>query len=349
MAITLDKGLRSASVQRTFGMIKPSRADGFGGTEITPNEAYVTVAVTRMQLTYGRELFKEYYPVVHSFIEMDREGSDSPIVPFVAGPGQLAELTRSNESRIVFGNIPVLGPTPYIGGDLKLAAALCAVESKDYLDNLLGVLGSISGIVGGTALSTALTFIEPLKAGAEKLLGMSDDVEVKVGLVHNFGQGSTEIPGGGTGGSALVDGYFAVVNVDEKLDWGRWLHLIGGRLHVEYKDGAILPVEQDHAVIKISQNPTLPQWSRIKGLDELRKSVLGAALDDGLKSDDYREALGAFKKAVIANGDLVRSDRVAIVRGIEKEAADYATDPPVELQVAEDEDVALARTAELGR
>lgn len=93
----------------------------------------------------------------------------------------------------------------------------------------------------------------------------------------------------------------------------------------------------------------MPHWSRISGLNDSRKTVLDAAISSGTASDDYKEQLAAFKRLIVANADLVRTDRVRIIRGLEAEAASIVSgNAPVELHSSEDADDALARTAALG-
>lgn len=120
-------------------MIQPDRAEGFGGHPLPNDNCYIQISMARMQLKFDGFLFKEYYPVLHSFVELSRQGEDRVMVPFVAGPAHLAELASHAEQLIVNQSVPVLGPTPYLGGDVKLAAGLCAAQSQDYLDGLLGV------------------------------------------------------------------------------------------------------------------------------------------------------------------------------------------------------------------
>lgn len=346
-----SSGLREESRPRSFAMIQPDRAPGISGRPIPANRCYVKVTLARMQLRDSRFLNKEYYPLVHSFVELSRQGADRVTVPFVAGPAQLSDLGKGEEQVILAKNVDLIGPTPYIGGNLNVAIGLCAAVAKDYLDNLLGVLGSISGVVGGTALTSALNMIEPLKSGAESLLGMSKQVKLKVGLVNGFSPTATG--GGGVTVNSdehqLLDGYYALVNIEESSGFGDWLHFTDGQLLVEYANGDRLPVKEDHLVFQISQYDSMPDWNRIPGLNEARLAVLDAAIKDGLDSANYAERFAAFKSLVAGNADLVASDRLIILKGLESEASDYAQGKaPIELHGNLDAAEALAATAARG-
>lgn len=344
------RGLHSKPAPRTFAMIRPDRApDRFGGHRLLPNECYVRISVARMQLTYDRVLYKDYYPVVHSFVELSREGAGNPVVPFVVGPANLAELSQSHENQILIQNVPILSETPYIGSDVKLALALCATQSNDYLKNLLDILGSMSKIVGGVSLTTAMTVIEPLKSGAESLLGLNEKVTMKIGLINTFKQATSDLMTN-SAEDALLDGYYALVNIRESENFGNWLHFHDGQLLVECAGQKYLPVTADHIVFQISQTPKMESWSRIAGLNDAKLKVFNAGLATGAESADYKEAVIAFKQLVVANADLVQADRIAIIRGLDKMVSDILNGrAPLEPQGKEDVDAALAEMAELGR
>jgi hypothetical protein len=323
----IGKGLRDQAQPRTFTMVKPENAGGVGGNPIEPHRCYVKVSIARMQLKDARFLHKVYYPIVHSFVELSRQGADRVTIPYVAGPAQLSDLAKGSEEVVLAKNVDVCGPAPYIGGEINVAIGLCAAVAKDYLDNLLGVLGSLSGVVGGTALTSALNVIEPLKSSAESLLGRSDDVQLKVGLINTFSPtGVASADGGNTNQGQLLDGFYALVNVDEAEAYGPRLHFEDGQL-LRVDGDQRRPITEDHLVFQISQYDAMPDWSRFPALAAVRLAVLKAAATEGLEGDDYRKQFGAFKGAVLENADLVASDRVIIIRGLEEEAKAYAGGP----------------------
>jgi hypothetical protein len=341
------EGIRDEAQPRTFTRITPERAECIGGDVLEPHQCYIKVSIARMQLRDRRFLHKVYYPVVHSFVELSRQGADRVTVPFIAGPSQLADLAKGSEDVILTKNVDVCGPAPYIGGEVNVAIGLCAAVAKDYLDNLLGVLGSLSALVGGTALTSALNIIEPLKSGAESLLGRSADVQLKVGLIDTFSprSGSPDYNSDPEPG-LLLDGFYALVNVDEAQGLGPRLHFEDGQLVV--KNGDVpASVSPDHLVFRIAQYEKMPDWSRFPKLAQARLDVLRAAALGGLEGDEYRKQFGSFKAVVIENVDLVASDRVIIIRGLEEEAKAYGGSPgPTTASV--DLAAGLAATAKRG-
>ena len=342
--------------ERTFAMIAPERAGNRGGTPIEPKKAYVQFRLRRMRLRYAGFLHKEFYPVVHSFVEVSRKGANRVTVPYVAGPGQLSELDKGEEQVILTQNVDLIGPTPYIGGTVNLAVGLCAAQAKDYLSNLVGVMGSLSDVLGTNPLTSVLAIVEPLKGAAESFLGLDGQVQLKIGTTNGFAEprgDARDNAGDNTNSdeSVLVDGLYALVAVPEKDGWGPWFQWAGGELRVQFNNGKVTPVEHDYLVFEITQSPEMPDWSRLPDLNKKAETVQTVAAKDGLDADSYREAFAALKVAVIESADLIDSDRVRIIRGTEKQAKDLSDrlgEPPDGLGLRGEKATALGRAVDAG-
>jgi hypothetical protein len=334
---TRDAFVRSSHA-RTFQLIRPERAGNVGGNPITAGSSYVSLSVARMRLKYGGVLWKDFYPMVHSFVELAREGANEVTVPFVSS--SLFEDQRDT-GRIIAQNFDLLRPTPYIGGNLNVAVGLFAAEERDYLKNLVDVLGSLSGLIGGTTISGALNILNPLKSGAEALLGMSDGLQMKIGIVNSFRPDAAPLRPGAFDEHQLVDGLYALVNVAEKENYGPWLSFENGVLTVEYKGGRHQEVDQDYLVLRIAQSDEMTEWARIPGLYEARKSILATVINDGMENDSYRKAWASFKSSLVQNADLLKTDRARIILSLQAEAESYAAKPPVGIHGEADEDTVL--------
>jgi hypothetical protein len=325
---------------RTFIWIDPSRADGVGGDLIPANEAYVSVTLARMMLKHSGVLWKEFYPVVHSFIELSREDANEVIIPFVSSSA-MPQLTE-NGGRVIQQNIDLLKSTPYIGGNLNVGVGLFAAQSADYLKNLLDVLGSFSKVVGGTTISGALNVVEPLKDGVESLLGISGKINFKLGSINGFKPSESSPPISNPDEHRLIDGYYAAINVAEGTYSAHDLSFQDGVLRHPDSDGTLAEVAEEYLVYRISQSMEMPNWARIPGLFDARNDVLNAAINEGKESEKYRREVAAFKTAVTRNVDLVRSDRVRIIIGMERDVDEIMSGAPIELHEDQDPDVVLA-------
>lgn len=323
-------GVSDPPTSFSFAMIRPAAAGGAGGRPLTPDQCYLQVSIAAMRLHDQRFLHKVYHPVVHSFTGLTFAGKGRTDVPFVAGPSKLSELDTGSETLIISRNVVVLRPTPYLGGNVDLAIALCAAESKDYLANLLGILGDLSGVVGGSALSSGLAVVDPLKGAAEKLLGMGDTVQLKLGLIHSFESGAPVADGAHPNPSAvaLLDGYYAFARIDASQNFAPWFVFEDGQLKVEYRDGQRRPVAEDHVVFRISRLDALDDWEGLPALDTAADEVKKIAARDGL-GEAFQKAFARFKIAVIESDDLLEVDRVRIIEAVRADAARYADSPPV--------------------
>ncbi|MFB9959028.1 hypothetical protein [Agromyces bracchium] len=245
------------------------------------------------------------------FVELSREGENKVTIPFVAGKSKLSD--EGVEKTLVVRNVEILGPTPYIGGTVNVAIGLVASVANDYFDNLVGVLESFSDALGGKALSESLNMVEPLKEGAESLLGIGD-LRPIVGVQNGFDAAED----GGIG--VLKTGLYAVVNVDESENFGPWLPYQNDQLMAEYKDGKTRPVDFDYLVFRIEATGEMPDYRRFPTLNRLKSKVMEAAIaDPKLRSKAYKDAIAAFDLAVLADADLVGAHRVQIRDGIRKE------------------------------
>jgi len=335
----INKVFHPTTMVRTFAMVAPEHAGGIGGRPVRPREAYVQVRMKLMRLQYDGFVTKRFYPVVHSFVDMSRKGAGRLTVPYVAGPGQLAELDTGQQQVIVSKNVDLIGPTPYIGGTVNVALGLCAAEAKDYLDNLVGVMGSISSVIGTNPLTAVLPMIEPLKGAAEAFLGLDGQVQLKLGVTNGFAEAPASAPAPDQAapapapapnldGSNLFDGIYAVVGVDENQGWGPWLHWENGQLRVEMSGVGVQPVTLDHIVFELTQASEMPDWERMPDLNARAEAVMTIAARDGVDASGYRDAFAALKIAVIESPDLIDSDRVRIVRGVEARAKQLALGTP---------------------
>lgn len=320
-------GAREQAVQRIVTHLPPERAGGVGGNPLTPNECYMKISLTRMRNRDKRVLTKDYYPTLHSFVTMSVAGGVAEL-PVVASPDKLAELDPGNVDRAqqrVFVLCPV---TPYIGGDVGLAAGLFAVKERDLLKDFLDVLGAMSGVVAGAEIKAALGVIEPLKGGMEKILNL-EDTPLLIGLVTTL----LEQPDGGTIEDPtdivehLRDGYYAVVSRADDPIVASQLELHDGQLQL---GGA--PIEDDYFIVHVEQLPEFEDWAKIADLDEAAANVLEAAAKEGLDAKEYKEAFTELRVAVIhAHRSLIHSDQVRILTGIQAQAEDFArTGPPIE-------------------
>jgi hypothetical protein len=163
---------------------------------------YVMLRLAEMYLKKTRVLWKEFYPVVHSFVAYgDPAGQRS--VATVAGPGQLKDLGTDNMDRLINLACSLAGPMVYDGQDIELLAGLYAVPAKDGAKLLIDTLSQLSGMAPALKQLTEVAGI--VKGGMEGLLGLSGTA-LKLGI-HDV----LRAPGAGAGRTARP-GFIVAIN-----------------------------------------------------------------------------------------------------------------------------------------
>jgi hypothetical protein len=163
---------------------------------------YVMLRLAEMYLKRTRVLWKEFYPVVHSFVAYgDPAGQRS--IATVAGPGQLKDLGTDDMDRLINLACKLAGPMVYDGQDIELLAGLYAVPAKDGAKLLIDTLAQLSGLVPALKQLTEVAGI--VKGGMEGLLGLSGTA-LTLGI-HDV----LRAPGAGVGRSARP-GFIVAIN-----------------------------------------------------------------------------------------------------------------------------------------
>ncbi|MFX0201552.1 MAG: hypothetical protein ACFFCW_36010 [Candidatus Hodarchaeota archaeon] len=205
--------------------ITPDHVDEGEKLKITfqPDEHYFQVCINEMYLTYSREWFNKYDPmvfVVSEFIYDKRIEA----VPFIAGPKIMKKYEKKIPEGMVFSDTRVAGLHPYRGGRLTLSVVLCRVQRRNYARQLLQMVESAASVLDfSTSLSTYVKVASVILDGVEALLGLGD-TDPLIGLRKEFDPDA---------GDGLAPGYFALIDMpDARLDtnklWVRERQLVYG-------------------------------------------------------------------------------------------------------------------------
>jgi hypothetical protein len=289
---------------RPFGAVADE--SGRDRTPLEPGRCYIRLWLSEMRISHERELWKMRYPIVQSVVGISAPGTAAMDLPGLAGPGALRDLAGDGVHRVVSVNHVLLRGRPYVGGQIDLAVGLFSVTSNDVLGLALDVLGRLSDVVGAQPLRAALGTLAPLRDGLERLVGM-DDVKFRLGL-------RTTLAPGGDGTAALADGYVAVLNEGSNVldDF----HIVGGSMrHRKTKK----PPTGEFMVLRIESLDRLPDWEQQITLLEPAKDAVKAAAAG--KAEDAARAREHFIEALFACDDLIHSDKVRILRGLEQRLA----------------------------
>lgn len=261
-----------------------------------PKECYLRIWLNDMYLAHKRVLYQTRCPIVHASCRFNYASSQRDL-RLVVGPRQ-SEHLGSALNHMVNLNYPLLGPVPYIGGDVELLIALMAMEVTDYGNQLLDVLGILSQLTGRGELKAALPFLQPLKQGAEGLFGMQG-LKAHLGMHDTFSAGDSSP-------NRLISGYRVVIdktedNIDPGTLWVREGRLLSGpdlesARPFKGSDYFLLYLEKVDA-----------RGDDISSIREAWDTTIEKAIQSNDQEVDL--ALSAFKAAVLKSPDLICKDR----------------------------------------
>jgi hypothetical protein len=273
-------------------------------SDFSIGQDYVMLRLAEMYLKKTRVLWKEFYPVVHSFIAYGDPAAQRSIAT-VAGPGQLKDLGTDDMDRLINLACKLAGPVVYDGQDIELLAGLYAVPAKDGAKLLIDTLSQLSGLVPALKQVTEVAGI--VKGGMEGLLGLSGTA-LTLGI-HD----ALRAPGAGVGRTARPGFIVAINGPADSIDLAK-LWIKGGRLFEGPNPIAAKPFESyDMMLFELHRGPsrastwaTLPKLaSHVQLFDAaLREKPLGVEKINGLFSD--------FDADVGLIDDLTMPDKAAI-------------------------------------
>jgi hypothetical protein len=184
--------------------IPPHRTDMRDDGEVfAVGEGYCQLSLVEMLLAKGVEYFTKRYPVVHTAIGFIH-GNRETVIPYLAGPGFLKELSRDNLDRIINYNHPLTPLFAFNRGEVKLQAGLFSMKASDPIEKFITILDRFSKLVAVPELSKVKNLASPVLQGIEDLLGVGEG-RLELGYHQTF----TEAEGGGS--NILRSGYFAAI------------------------------------------------------------------------------------------------------------------------------------------
>ncbi len=233
------------------------------GTAFQPHEHYFQVLVNEMYLSYGREWFKVYDPMVFIVSEFSYN-EKREVVPFVVGPMMMEKFGKEIPEHMVFSDTRVAGLHPYRGGILSLSVVLCRVKRKNYARKLLRVVESAASVLDfSTALSTYVKVAGVVLDGVEALFGLGD-TDPLVGFRKDFNPDAREV---------LEPSYFALIDMPEsELNanelWISERELVYGKSLTDAKpfrnaDYVLYSITQTSERSDETTLPFYPQWKRV--------------------------------------------------------------------------------------
>jgi hypothetical protein len=267
------------------------------GDIVSPGTRYLSVYLRSLYLGSVRKGLTKYYGAVTGSCSVPSKAGGRAEAVTVTTPDQLKNADAAHLDRVVVDNHRLLGPTPYVGGDLDVEVGLFSIAAADLLGPYLGVLEDLAKVAGGAFVQAAQPFVAPVTRGLRLLLGDGDAKALEIGLSKTWQQPVTglfavaRIPAGGQ-----------ALSYDPQL---RMLTLAGQ------------PVREPHMVLSVEATDKRPDWQQIPEL----LAAYGDIKREALRQDMVRteEALAAFRVRARFSPDLIGGDADSIVAAVQKE------------------------------
>ncbi len=267
---------------------------------ITPHRDYFRIWMSQMFLAKEREWFTEWYPAVHTSVEL-KFASRTVKVSHVTGPDQ-------EHSRGVKLDYAVTDLLPFAGGKIAIESGLIALKGKNHISASIGILQSFSSLVAAP-LSQALDIAQKVSSGMDRLVGANDG-EVRLAFHREF------VAKGG-GGSELKPGYIAVIAASAAEVAEESLSVKNSQL---LKGSSAKPLEGfNYMLFRIEGRSERDDW-RFPIIEEAINLAIESALKG--KTKDAEDATTAALTAVWQSPDLAPQDRLRVVEAIRAEIAE---------------------------
>jgi len=233
------------------------------GGPFTRDSHYFQVEVNEMFLTYEREWFSTYDPMVLVVSEFTYD-KRVEAVPYVVGPTMMERYVKEKmPTGMVFSNTRVAGLHPYRGDRLSLTVVLYRVRRENYARKFLRVIESASTALDfATGLSAYVKVGGTVLDGVEALLEMGD-TEPVLGWRQELGQA----------GGGFEPGYFALVAPTESEPDPNKMGVIDNRLvygasrddarPFQNADYVLYSVRQAKARFDLDTLPIYPLWEQV--------------------------------------------------------------------------------------
>jgi hypothetical protein len=263
------------------------------GEPVDADCCYLELYLESLRLEKARKFATTFNAVVYSFVSLSREGEARAQLAAVSKPEKLVALDKDSVGKVITISKQMMGATPFRGNPVSIELGLFSVKSGNLVSTILDYVTRISSTAGISYVGVVKPFLPLITEGMDLIAGQRQDTALEVGIETDLNVDH---------GCVL-----AIINrpkglIDPKklsLDYDHRLLL----------DGKIL--ECGYAVFSLRPTKKKSDYGEIPQLRE-RYAEFISAINKG-KQSEAKEALGAFRLAVIASADLIDSDQQGLI------------------------------------
>jgi hypothetical protein len=270
-------------------------------TPITPDKKYVSVMLRRLRVVDSRVGFSRFYGAVQFYGRLPHLSGKPAEFASMTSAGKLSDIPKKDRGNFTIRNQRLLGPVPYIGGDLEIEIGLFTIKSQDLLMPYLELLGELSRAAGVAYLSVAASYVAVIQQGAAALIRPEGSSSLEIGIAYTFD---------------LVEvGTYFVARTNPadhditkfSLDDNNFLCDEEGR-----------HVADPYLIFAVTQSDVKGDWQQIPAISTAYDKLRQAVRDQKslVEIDSYQEH---FRRVVLTDPDLLSGHRKELVRIVKEE------------------------------
>lgn len=264
--------------------------------DITPHKKYLSVMLRQLHIVNARVGFSRFYGAVEFYGRLPSLSGAAAEFASVTSPSKLRDIHKKDLGNLVFGNQRILGPIPYVGGDLELEIGLFTIKSQDLLMPYLELLGELSNAAGLAFVSVAAPYISAIKKGAAALMRPegSSSLEIGVSVTFNPAQAGT---------------YFVARLNSGDYDLSRFG--VEDSYYLQDDQGQRI-TGAPYLIFSVDQSPVRDDWHQIPAISASYNQLMDAVR----KQKSYNEIgfyLEHFRRVVLTDPDILSEHGLQIV------------------------------------
>jgi len=276
--------------------------------KLIPNQDYFKIDLRAMFIPDQRKWLTKYHAVVYSFISVPHPTGNIHEFNVITTPSKLQEMDKSNLSRVVMVNIPLLGNVPYTGVNVNMQVGLYSVVSSKITKPIIDLFSEMSKMAGVSFVANALPYVKLLDRGISIISNTESENELEVGFVDTV--------------SDLSTGYYVFTRAPKSRVTLSELMISQEDCSLMFKNGKVFD-EFPYIIIEISALKNRNDWFQIPDI----KSTYNIFLDK-IKTRNKQTTYAALlnlESALKFSGDLLKKDADKIYKKIKKETDEFLT------------------------
>ena len=268
--------------------------------EIIPQKRYVSIMLRRLRIADARVGFSRFYGAVEFYGSLPHMSGVPAEFASVTSPGKLRDVHREDLRNFVLANQRLLGPVPYVGGDLEIEIGLFTIKSQDLLMPYLELLNILSSAAGLAFSSVAAPYIYAIKSGV-------------AALIRPEGSSSLEIGASVTFNPAEEGTYFAARLSSDDQDLSKF-RLDSSYYLLDQKGCRLTSVP--YLILSVTQSAVRDDWHQIPAISAAYNGLVSSVREQ----KSYKE-IGSyfehFRRIVLTDPDILNGHGSQIIAWVE--------------------------------